>query len=258
MHLSSCCQLFSPAAILALICLLGQAVNADEQVAPGPFTDTECLSCHSDRDPGLVAQWRASPHTERSGILCSSCHGSLHTGASRNARREESCIGCHAGSASHSYTTSKHGVINRIEWKQQSWQKPLQRGNYRAPSCSYCHFHNGDHGDTMSPERGPEVGQWICAGCHSPRYVREQFANGRRQLDIFDLKLKQGEHLFALAVDLPSDLLSQLRERLEIHRKNVLYGVGHQSPDYQWWHGQAALDGDLISIRETISKSGDR
>lgn len=27
-----------------------------------------------------------------------------------------------------------------------------------------------------------------------------------------------------------------------LHLKNVCLGVGHQSPDYQWWHGQPALD----------------
>jgi len=39
------------------------------------------------------------------------------------------------------------------------------------------------------------------------------------------------------------------------HLKNVRLGVGHQSPDYQWWHGQPALDGDLIRIRDRIAES---
>jgi len=118
-----------------------------------------------------------------------------------------------------------------------------------------CHLHDGDHGDTMIPNRGPEVRQWVCSGCHSPRYVREQFANGKRQLTIADLKLKEGEALIASAADAQHEVLSKLRKNLIHHRKNVLLGVGHQSPDYQWWHGQPALDGDLIRVRDALTKT---
>jgi len=107
----------------------------------------------------------------------------------------------------------------------------------------------------MAPSRGPEVRQWVCSGCHSPRYVREQFANGKRQLAIADLKLKEGEALISSAADAEHDVLSKLRKNLIHHRKNVLLGVGHQSPDYQWWHGQPALDGDLIRIRDALTKT---
>jgi hypothetical protein len=104
----------------------------------------------------------------------------------------------------------------------------------------------------MAPTRGPEVRQWICAGCHSPRYVREQFANGKRQLDIADLKLAEGETLITSAIEPKPDAFSELQKNLLHHRQNVLLGVGHQSPDYQWWHGQPALDGDLIRIRDAL------
>jgi hypothetical protein len=107
----------------------------------------------------------------------------------------------------------------------------------------------------MAPARGPEVRQWICTGCHSPRYIREQFANGKRQIEVADLKLTEGEALIASAVDGQTDALLKLRQNLTHHWQNVLLGVGHQSPDYQWWHGQPALDGDLIRIRDAITES---
>ena len=105
----------------------------------------------------------------------------------------------------------------------------------------------------MASNRGPEVRQWVCSGCHSPRYIREQFANGKRQLAIADLKLKEGESLISSATDAQHDILSKLRQDLNRHRENVLLGAGHQSPDYQWWHGQPALDGDLIRIRDALT-----
>jgi hypothetical protein len=39
------------------------------------------------------------------------------------------------------------------------------------------------------------------------------------------------------------------------HLANVRLGAGHQSPDYQWWHGQPALDGDLIRRREVVARA---
>ena len=39
------------------------------------------------------------------------------------------------------------------------------------------------------------------------------------------------------------------------HLANVRLGAGHQSPDYQWWHGQPALDGDLIRLREVVARA---
>ena len=237
-----------------LLCLATHPVVADEAIPPGLFIETECITCHTERNPELIRQWREGPHSNASGVGCSSCHGDRHEESAIRARKDRSCIGCHEGPASHSYSTSKHGVITRIEEARQDWQQPLQRGNYRAPGCSYCHLHGGDHGDTMAPARGPAVRQWICAGCHSPRYVREQFANGKRQLDIADLKLTEGETLISSAINVKPDVLLKLREDLIHHRQNVLLGAGHQSPDYQWWHGQPALDGDIIRIRDALTR----
>jgi len=241
--------------LLGLLGLVTGAVVAEEVIPPGPFTDTECIACHTERNTELIRQWRAGRH---SGVGCAACHGDRHQGAAPRARQDKRCSGCHEGPDSHSYATSKHGVITRLEQAGQDWRKPLQRGNYRTPGCSYCHLHDRDHGDTMATARGPELRQWICAACHSPRYVREQFANGRRQLAIADLKVTEGEALIATVGESKSGELSKLRRDLLQHRRNVLLGVGHQSPDYQWWHGQPALDGDLIRIRDAVTRPHDR
>jgi len=39
-----------------------------------------------------------------------------------------------------------------------------------------------------------------------------------------------------------------------LHLKNLYLGIGHQSPDYQWWHGQPALDGDLLRIKGALGE----
>ncbi|MEW8506464.1 MAG: multiheme c-type cytochrome [Candidatus Thiodiazotropha sp.] len=225
---------------------------AETEVENGPFNNSQCINCHSERNPQLITQWQAGPHAASPDVGCNSCHGALHQGSNNKARGDHTCIGCHEGSASHSYTTSKHGVITRLEEEGQDREQPLQRGNYRAPGCSYCHLHDSNHNDSMSQSSGPEMRHWVCSGCHSPRFVREQLANGKQQLKIADLKVAEGEALIAAAADNMSHHLEILRQRLLQHRQNILYGVGHQSPDYQWWHGQPALDGDLIRIRDSL------
>ncbi|MEW8000871.1 MAG: multiheme c-type cytochrome [Candidatus Thiodiazotropha endolucinida] len=242
--------------IMVILTLWLTPLISETQVDNGPFIDSECIACHTERNPELIKQWQSGPHAITHDVGCTSCHGDQHEDSNIRARSDHTCKGCHEGAVSHSYSTSKHGVINHLEEDEHGWQHPLQRGNnYRSPSCSYCHYHNGNHLDSMAPERGPEMRQWICSGCHSPRYVREQLANGARQLEIADLKVIEGERLIATAVDDQSDTLPALRQNLIRHRKNVLYGVGHQSPDYQWWHGQPALDGDLIRIRDSLLQS---
>ncbi len=48
-------------------------------------------------------------------------------------------------------------------------------------------------------------------------------------------------------------LIKKQFTKMQQHLNNVYLGVVHQSPDYQWWHGQPALDGDLIKIKGLIS-----
>jgi hypothetical protein len=85
--------------------------------------------------------------------------------------------------------------------------------------------------------------------------VGEQFAAGTRLLEIAQRKMTEAEDLIAGAPDSDLAALARLRERMGHHLKNVRLGAGHQSPDYQWWHGQPALDGDLIRIRDRIAES---
>jgi formate-dependent nitrite reductase cytochrome c552 subunit len=224
--------------------------NTDAPDVPaGPFSQAECVACHSGRDAALVAQWRAGPHGATAD--CVACHGERH-GALPVARADTACTGCHDGALAHSYATSKHGVLVRIG--RPDWSRPLQRGEHRAPGCAYCHLHDREHGDSMDAARGPEVREWVCSGCHAPRYVREQLDAGERLTAIADLKVAEAEQIAArhpAGADAVADLLASTRE----HLRNVRLGAGHQSPDYQWWHGQPALDGDLIRLRDAVARA---
>ncbi|MCP4127383.1 MAG: hypothetical protein GY753_10005, partial [Gammaproteobacteria bacterium] len=47
--------------LLALLCMTTPPVPADTATPPGPFTDAECINCHTERDPDLIKQWRSGP-----------------------------------------------------------------------------------------------------------------------------------------------------------------------------------------------------
>ena len=228
---------------------MGTAQRADTAVAEGPFTQDECVECHAARDPALVAQWRTGPHASTAD--CVACHSERHGGLPA-ARADAACTGCHDGAVAHSYATSKHGVLVRIG--RPDWMRPLQRGLHRAPGCAYCHLHDREHGDSMDAARGPAVREWVCSGCHAPRYVREQLDAGARLLEVAGLKVQEAEQIAArhpMGGIASADLLASARR----HARNVRLGAGHQSPDYQWWHGQPALDGDLIRLRDAVARA---
>jgi hypothetical protein len=223
--------------------------QAPRTAPEGPFTHEECLRCHTEQDPALVAQWLNGPHGKLA--QCTACHFERHGGLPA-ARRDAVCTGCHGGAAAHSYATSKHGVLVRIG--RPDWTLPLRRGNHRSPGCAYCHLHDGDHADTMDPARGPAVREWVCGACHAPRYVAEQLAAGDRLKEVARLKVREAEELAARHPEGATGFSGHL-ESIGGHLANVRLGAGHQSPDYQWWHGQPALDGELIRLRHAVAQA---
>lgn len=78
---------------------------------------------------------------------CDSCH-TRHKFEAAEARRPEACITCHSGPPhpdDETYLASAHGRIYTAEGKDWDWTKPLLKGNYKAPTCAYCHMQGGKH-----------------------------------------------------------------------------------------------------------------
>lgn len=238
------------------------------------FRNGECLTCHLARSPELVAGWKRSAHARAAPKAdCVGCHGKRHEGTAARARRDQTCLACHEKldrASVHSYATSKHAVIVRLEQKEWDWSQPLVRGNYRAPGCAYCHMHAGEH------DTGKGASRWepyaaskdeestrqrtpaVCGDCHAPRYVAEQLATGTRMLGIARMKLREARGVVERHADgltgPEREEVARLLLGMDRHARNVRIGVGHQSPDYQWWHGHPALDGDLLRIKGIIGE----
>jgi hydroxylamine dehydrogenase len=153
-----------------------RALDASHFVDKPKAEVTACLNCHS------VAS------------KCDSCH-TRHRFNAAEARRPEACITCHSGPPhpdDETYFASVHGQIYLAEGEQWDWSKPLRKGNYKAPTCAYCHMDEGRHQvadksmwkfgiKQINPlTSGNEVKrkQWItlCSDCHEEDWSRQQLA----------------------------------------------------------------------------------
>ncbi|HEB87379.1 MAG TPA: hypothetical protein ENI68_10250 [Gammaproteobacteria bacterium] len=244
----------------------------------GSFDNAACISCHEQQDSALVKAWQISAHAKDKPVAnCISCHGNSHNRAASKARRDKTCINCHGGYKSpvvHSYAYSKHGLILRIEKNKWDWTQPLAHANYRTPGCAYCHMHAGGHNVSamirdpdLLKENGKQIKsikdatRQVCQDCHAPRYISRLFDNGEKMLEIARMKVREARDLLLQAKKQytakelePAE--KRYQEMQSVYLKNVYLGIAHQSPDYQWWYGQPALDGDLLRIKGAINELG--
>ena len=258
--------------VFSLALVSSQNLAANKSTPTGIIENKACIQCHEKDNPQLIKEWKKSIHANTQPVTnCIACHGKLHQQAASHARRDSICIDCHGGknaSVVHSYRTSKHGVIMQLEKNSYDWQQPLSLANYRAPGCSYCHLHRADHNvnsmtrdslmDNNAANRIKSRIRKVCQDCHAPRYITQLLANGESMLEIARKKVREGKNLVKQSSTIFSEnALSPARKlikKMQLHLRNVFLGAVHQSPDYQWWHGQAALDGDLLRIKGMIDE----
>lgn len=167
----------------------------------------------------------------------------------------KSCIDCHGDSAKKSWALSKHGVIATLE---------AGRERRRAPDCAGCHAIEAatptvpHYGGKASREQARAAAQDSCRACHSPRYTTEQNAAAQRGLDIAQMKRREAAALIEAARKESGGpelaRIEALYAELQGNLRNLRLGLGHQSPDYQWWLGQAALDGSLLRIKGALGE----
>ena len=167
------------------------------------------------------------------------------------------CVTCHAGSAERSYSLSKHGVISHIE---------AGRERRRVPDCAGCHVFEATaptakhYASNKARATAREQAGESCRACHSPRYVTEQLAAAQRGLAIGEMKQREAEAVVATARrevtgEASSRLDALLATMRDVNLRALRLGLAHQSPDYQWWLGQAALDGSLLRIKGVLGEA---
>ncbi|WJW76504.1 multiheme c-type cytochrome [Thiohalobacter sp. IOR34] len=145
---------------------LERALDAPHFVDKPKAEVSACLQCHS-----VAAK-------------CDSCH-TRHRFNAAEARRPEACITCHSGPPhpdDETFYASAHGRLYLAEGDEWDWSKPLVRGNYKAPTCAYCHMQAGRHQvadkpihkfgirqvNPLTSANAVKRRQWVelCSDCH--------------------------------------------------------------------------------------------
>ncbi len=213
-----------------------------------------CLQCHS------VAS------------KCDSCH-TRHLFNAAEARRPEACITCHSGPPhpdDESYFASRHGQIYLEEGKDWDWSKPLHKGNYKVPTCAYCHMEDGKHQvvdksiwkfgirqiNPLTSSNEVKRNRWVklCSDCHEADWSRRQLAKldtERKQAwqklyaaESVLCRLRADDQLFPPASQrpaYPTDWLDEIwpRERIGFFegQASAFYNVSPIERDYfEMWY----------------------
>ena len=220
---------------------------------------------------------------------CDSCH-TRHRFDAAEARRSEACITCHSGPPhpdDETYFASAHGQLYLAEGKNWDWSKPLIKGNYRAPTCAYCHMDGGRHQVAHKSlwnfglrEINPHTSQnsvlrrrWIdlCSDCHEERQATQWLTelDGERkaawhklyQAETMLKKLRSDDLIRPSADERPDYPMGSLwpRERIGFFegQASAFYNVSAIERDYfeMWYFDslgayKSAAHGDAVGVRE--------
>ena len=110
-------------------------------------------------------------------------------------------------------------MITKIDGDNWDWDKTLKAGNYRSPTCAYCHMYNGTHNAVKNTvyahmgveekDRGAEeyAGKrkaWvnICNDCHSSRFAAAYLRGADETVKVSFAKVREAK---AVVEDLHKD-----------------------------------------------------
>ena len=148
-------------------------------------TAQECLECHRDSTPGIVAQWRASAHA-RASVDCFSCHDAAPADLAafdHNGRRivvivtPSYCARCHKKEAAEFESSHHSKAAQFIGSLDNMLGEVVEGGPAAANGCRQCHgsevrsLGSGKFDPATWPNSGigrvnPDGSRGSCAACH--------------------------------------------------------------------------------------------
>ena len=138
----------------------------------GALDEESCAGCHEERQPGLMAQWRAGEHF-RQEVTCEECHGDDHEAMFRAEGRVSAnkCQGCHAKEtlefkkSAHARALRAALDCGRLQAQIPAMQRQGCLGCHsmgRGAGINRCNDCHGAHRFSAAAARRPEA----CGGCH--------------------------------------------------------------------------------------------
>ena len=222
-------------------------------------SDSTCINCHGGNTSPVVHSYSTSKH---GAIMIMTKKKVDWNKPLKSANyRVPGCAYCHM------YNT-QHNTKETIRKKDKTYNgKAITTNSFKTnPSKTNLSKTNPSKINSEDLRRKTLS---VCSNCHAQGYIRRLFQNGERMLMIAGKKINEAQILVDEVVNnqiehpkkqsLDNSISTHIEaikkqfHKMQTHYKNVYLGVAHQSPDYQWWHGQPALDGDLLKIKTLIS-----
>ena len=72
-------------------------------------------------------------------------------------------------------------------------------------------------------------------------------------IELGRMKVREASQVVTTHLNQNQEARTLLEQMQTDHLVNIRLGVGHQSPEAQWWQGHPALDGDLLRIKSLAS-----
>jgi hydroxylamine dehydrogenase len=129
----------------------------------------DCLMCHRNLTPGVVADWEASKHSQK-GVGCAICHGQPHLeeGGGAKTVTAETCGQCHAQRLAE-FKKGKHALAwAAMEAMPTTHFKPMELiGGQKG--CGGCHKIGLKDGEVVErlKNEGSTYGHASCDSCHT-------------------------------------------------------------------------------------------
>ena len=130
-----------------------------------------CVGCHSKQTPNIVADWKASHHSE-AGVSCDTCHGNAHTTAADADKAKiptpETCAQCHAEQVAQ-FKKGKHSMAwAAMEAMPTIHYQPMAQTE-GMKGCGSCHKLGLKSPEQISElaKQGNRYGIASCDACHT-------------------------------------------------------------------------------------------
>ncbi len=150
---------------LIAVCLMCWLFSAGAYAAP------ECIQCHQKITPGIVADWKASKHSQQ-GVDCVECHGGQHKTKDDVANalipKPETCASCHPDqvkqfkAGKHAFAWAAMNAMPTIHWQPMAMIEGMK-------GCGGCHKIGLKSDDEIQglKKAGGGFGIASCDACHT-------------------------------------------------------------------------------------------
>lgn len=158
---------------VAAFILFAGVANAGETGKPASAKSASatCIQCHSQSTPGVVADWKASVHSQK-GISCETCHGNAHNSATDADKAAvagvDVCKQCHEQQVTQ-FMGGKHAMAYPSGFAIPNFHNTPATMLEGGKGCGGCHKFGPKNAEQFASLKKAGLGEQssTCDACHT-------------------------------------------------------------------------------------------